>query len=74
MNLLIEKLPADLVLPGQLGDRFRPGDHLDGQALPLLRCQMLGRTRNMHSCRSWPVKRVVAEVGSHCVTEMDKVA
>ena len=57
MNLLIEELPADLVLPGQLGDRFSPGEHLDGQPLPLLRRQLLSRTRNMNSCRSWPVKR-----------------
>src|SRR5271165_2008318 len=46
VNLLIEELPADLVLPGQLGDRFSPGEHLDGQALPLLRQQSLGGTRN----------------------------
>src|SRR5208283_5264242 len=57
VNLLIEELPADLVLPGQLGDRFSPGEHLDGQPLPLLRRQLLSRTRNMNSCRSWPVKR-----------------
>src|SRR5208282_1646736 len=57
VHLLIEELPADLVLPGQLGDRFSPGEHLDGQPLPLLRRQLLSRTRNMNSCRSWPVKR-----------------
>src|SRR5208283_4612884 len=57
VNLLIEELPADLVLPGQLGDRFSPGEHLDGQPLPLLRRQLLSRTRNVNSCRSWPVKR-----------------
>src|SRR5271165_7267101 len=57
VHLLMEELPADLVLPGQLGDRFSPGEHLDGQALPLLRRQLLSRTRNMNSCRSWPVKR-----------------
>src|SRR5208282_581665 len=57
VHLLIEELPADLVLPGQLGDRFSPGEHLDGQPLPLLRRQLLSRTRNRNSCRSWPVKR-----------------
>src|SRR5208282_3518577 len=57
VHLLIEELPADLVLPGQLGDRFSPGEHLDGQPLPLLRRQLLSRTRNMNSCRSWPMKR-----------------
>src|SRR5208337_574272 len=57
VHLLVEELPADLVLAGQLGDCFRPGEHLDGQVLPLLRRQLLGRTRNMNSCRSWPVKR-----------------
>ena len=45
------------MLAGQLGDCFRPGEHLDGQVSPLLRRQLLGRTRNMNSCRSWPVKR-----------------
>ena len=54
---MIEELSADLVLPGQLGDRFSSGEHLDGQVSPLLRRQMLGWTRNMNSCRSWPVKR-----------------
>ena len=57
VHLLVEELPADLVLAGQLGDCFRPGEHLDGQVSPLLRRQLLGRTRNMNSCRSWPVKR-----------------
>jgi len=44
VNLLIEELPADLVLPGQIGDRFRPGEHLDSQVLPLLRQELLGGT------------------------------
>ena len=57
VHLLVEELPADLVLAGQLGDCFRPGEHPDGQVSPLLRRQLLGRTRNMNSCRSWPVKR-----------------
>jgi len=57
VHLLVEELPADLVLAGQLGDCFRPGEHLDGQVSPLLSRQLLGRTRNMNSCRSWPVKR-----------------
>ena len=57
VHLLVEELPADVVLAGQLGDCFRPGEHLDGQVSPLLRRQLLGRTRNMNSCRSWPVKR-----------------
>src|SRR3974377_858334 len=48
---------AALVLAGQLGDCSRPGEHLDGHVSPLLRRQLLGRTRNMNSCRSWPVKR-----------------
>src|SRR5271157_6596893 len=52
MGLLIEELPADLVLPGQLGDRFSPGEHLDGQVLPLLRQQSLGGTRNTDIDRS----------------------
>ena len=52
MHLLIEELPADRVLPGQLGDRFSPGEHLDGQALPLLRQQSLGGTRNTDIYRS----------------------
>ena len=46
MNLLIEELPADLVLAGQLGDCFRPGEHLDGQVSPLLRRQL-----------AWPDKK-----------------
>ena len=29
-----------------------PIEHLNGQDLPLLRRQMLGRARNMNSCRS----------------------
>ena len=57
VHLLVEELPADLVLAGQLGDRFSPGEHLDGQVSPLLRRQLLGRTRNINSCRNWPVKR-----------------
>jgi hypothetical protein len=36
VNLLIEELPADLMLAGQLGDRSRAGKYLDGQILPLL--------------------------------------
>ena len=54
MGLLIEELPADLVLPGQLGDRFSPGEHLGGQVLPLLGQQSLGGTRNIDICRRWP--------------------
>ena len=44
VNLLIEESLADLMLPGQLRDRFSPGDHLDGQVLPLLRRESLGGT------------------------------
>ena len=44
VNLLIEELPADLMLPGQLGDRLCAGEHLDGQVLPLLRRKSLGGT------------------------------
>jgi len=44
VNLLIEELPADLMFPGQLGDRFRAGEHLDGQVLPLPRQELLGGT------------------------------
>ena len=39
VQLLVEELPADLVLAGQLGDCFRPGEHLDGQVSPLLKAQ-----------------------------------
>src|SRR5208282_4531777 len=52
MHLLIEERPADLVLPGQFGDRFSPGEHLDGQVLPLRRQQSLGGTRNTDIYRS----------------------
>ena len=54
VNLLIEELPADLMIPGQLGDRFSPGEHLDGQALPLLRQQSLGGTRSIDIYRRGP--------------------
>ena len=37
VHLLVEELPADLVLAGQVGNCFRPGEHLDGQVSPLLR-------------------------------------
>ena len=48
------------MLPGQLGDRFSPGEHLDGQPLPLLRQQSLGGTRNTdiyRSGRDWAGER-----------------
>lgn len=35
---------------------FSRGDHLNGQALPLLGRQLLGRTTAMNRCRSWPVQ------------------
>ena len=36
VGLLVEELAADLMLPGQLGDRLSPGEDLDSQILPLL--------------------------------------
>ena len=44
VNPLIDELYADVMLPGQLGDRFRAGKHLDGHVLPLLRQELLGGT------------------------------
>jgi hypothetical protein len=58
MNLLREELPADLMLPSQLGDRFRAGEYLDGQVLPLLSRQLLGRTQDVISYRSGPANGV----------------
>ena len=43
VSLLVEELPADLMLPSQLRDRFCPGEDLDGQVLPLRRQESLGR-------------------------------
>ena len=73
MHLLIEELPADLVLPGQLGDRFRPGEHLDGQVLPLLRRPMTWQ-ETKHRHRSERPSRPVIEGKSHCEAEKCEVA
>ena len=56
MDLLIEELPADLVLPGQRGDRSRPGEHPYGQVSPLLRPQSLGGTRSIRGYRRGPAQ------------------
>ena len=34
VGLLIEELAADLMLPGQVGDRLSPSEHLDSQIPP----------------------------------------
>src|SRR5262249_19338705 len=43
VDLLVEELPADLMLPRQRGDGLCPGEGLDGQGLPLRREQSLRR-------------------------------
>ena len=43
VNLLVDELPADPLLASRLRDRFRPGEDLDGQGLPLRREELLGR-------------------------------
>src|SRR5208337_1913834 len=58
VNLSIEELPADLVLPSQLGDRFSPREHLDDQVLPLLGRESLGGTCDVVSHRSGPANWV----------------
>ncbi len=43
VGLLIEELPADLMLPSQFGDRVRPGEDLNRELLPLGWQESLGR-------------------------------
>jgi hypothetical protein len=43
VGLLIEELPADLMLPSQLGDRVSPGEDLYSEIPPLGRQEPLGR-------------------------------
>jgi hypothetical protein len=43
VNLLVDELPADVLLASQLRDRFRSGEDLDGKGLPLRREELLGR-------------------------------
>jgi hypothetical protein len=43
VGLLIEEVAADLMLPGQLGDRVSPGQDLHGEIPPLGRQEPLGR-------------------------------
>ena len=47
VDLLIEELSADLLLPGQLGDRFCTGKDLDGQVSPLWRQELLSEASHM---------------------------
>jgi hypothetical protein len=54
VNLLIDELPADLVLTGQPGDRFGPGERLDGQFSSRLRQESLGGTRGIDMCGRGP--------------------
>ena len=49
-DLLIDELPADLMLASQLGDRLGPGEGPDGQLLPLLRQESLGRAGDGGRC------------------------
>ena len=49
-DLLIDELPADLMLTSQLGDRLGPGEGPDGQLLPLLRQEPLGRPGDEGRC------------------------
>ena len=51
VSLLVEELPADLMLPSQLRDRFCSGEDLDGQVLPLRRQESLGRPRDRSEVR-----------------------
>ena len=55
-DLLIDELPADLVLTSQLGDRLGPGEGPDGQLLPLLRQESLGRPGSIQRCRRGPAR------------------
>ena len=43
VDLLIEELATDLMLPRQFGDRLRPGEDLHGELLPPVRPEPLGR-------------------------------
>ena len=49
-DLLIDELPADLMLTSQLGDRLGPGEGPDGQLLPLQRQESLGRAGDGRRC------------------------
>jgi hypothetical protein len=45
VGLLIEELPADLMLPSQLGDRVSPGEDLNREIPPLGRPGAAGPAR-----------------------------
>jgi hypothetical protein len=56
VGLLIEKLPADLMLPSQLGDRVSPGEDLNREIPPLGRQEPLGRPGD--GVRDWTELRL----------------
>ena len=73
VGLVVEEFATDLVLPGQLGDRLRPGEDLNGQVSPLLWLESLGGPEASTGTGTSQPMGPAAEVGSHCVTARDEV-